>query len=207
MPASGSVGLVPTPDDYRGWFYRVVAPHSAIAVMQSTAAVTDRWFTNAIRGDVNFLLRSPPATPNLDMVILHGALGGCSSVKEALRAAHRLLRQDGIVALAGYNRVHLALRHATRESHAPRATLWGYRAAARNAGFGKVEVYAAQPDFDAPTAVVSTDRASALAFYRFQLEARAASGNIRFRRFRSAIVESNLAPHFQACFIVVGQKC
>ena len=97
MPASGSVGLVPTPDDYRGWFYRVVAPHSAIAVMQSTAAVTDRWFTNAIRGDVNFLLRSPPATPSLDMVILHGALGGCSSVKEALRAAHRLLRQDGIV--------------------------------------------------------------------------------------------------------------
>ena len=55
--------------------------------------------------------------------------------------------------------------------------------------------------------VVSTDRASALAFYRFQLEARAASGNIRFRRLRSAIVESNLAPHFQACFIVVGQKC
>jgi hypothetical protein len=201
------LGSMPTPDDYQGWFYRVVAPNSAIAVVQSTVAVADRWFTHATSGDADFLLQSPPAVPSLDMVILHGGLGGCTSVGAALRAANRLLRQGGIVALAGYNRVHLALRNATAAGHAPRATLWGYRVAARNAGFSNVSVYAAQPDFDAPNAVVSTDRASARAFYRFELETRAASGRVRFRRFRSAFIASNLAPHFQACFIVVAQKC
>jgi hypothetical protein len=201
------LGSMPTPDDYRGWFYRVVAPHSAIAVIHSASAVSDRWFTNAVQGDSDFLLGAPPTTPNLDMVILHGALGGCSSIAKALRGAYRLLRQHGIVALAGYNLVHLTLKNAAPERHLPRATLWGYRRAARNAGFSKVSIYAAQPHFDAPTAVVSTDRASALAFHRFELQARAASGKVRFRWLRSAIVESHLAPHLEACFIVVAQKC
>jgi hypothetical protein len=49
-------------------------------------------FTNAISGDANFLLRSAPAVPSPDMVILHGRLGGCSSIGEAMRAAKRLLR-------------------------------------------------------------------------------------------------------------------
>ena len=201
------LGSMPTPDDYRGWFYRVVAPHSAIAVIQSASAVADRWFTNAVQGDADFLLRAQPATPNFDMVILQGGLGGCPSITKALRAAYRLLRHQGIVALAGYNLVHLTLKNAAPERHVPRATLWGYRRAARNAGFSKVNIYAAQPHFDAPTAVVSTDQASALAFHRFELQARVAAGRVRFRWFRSAIVESHLAPHLEACFIVVAQKC
>jgi len=49
-------------------------------------------FTNAISGDANFLLRSAPAVPSPDMVILHGRLGGCSSIGEAMRAAKRPLR-------------------------------------------------------------------------------------------------------------------
>src|SRR5437899_10962832 len=119
MPASGSVGLVPTPDDYRGWFYRVVAPHSAIAVMQSTAAVTDRWFTNAIRGDVNFLLGSPLPTPSLDMVIPHATLVGASSARKALPAPTGPPAKEGSVRLPGYNRVPRASRHPPGDTHAP----------------------------------------------------------------------------------------
>jgi SAM-dependent methyltransferase len=200
------LGSMPTSDDYRGWFYRVVAPNSAIVVVQSTAVVADRWFTHATSGDADFLLQSPPAVPSLDMVILHGGLGGCTSVGAALRAANRLLRQGGIVALAGHNRSTWPCEMPRQQSRSTRDAL-GLLRAARNAGFSNVSVYAAQPDFDAPNAVVSTDRASARAFYRFELEARAASGRVRFRRFRSAFIASNLAPHFQACFIVVAQKC
>jgi hypothetical protein len=206
-PSEVEQPLATVPDDYRGWFYRVIAPHSNIAVMQNGVAVADRWFSNVVSGDTDALTRPPPASPSLDMVILHGTLGGRPSVGQALRAAHGLLHRGGIVALAGYNRLHVALRNPTLESHFPRATLWGYRIAARSAGFSEVSVYAARPDFDAPTFVVSTDRASARAFHRLELEARAVSGGVRFRRLRSAFVELHLASHFQACFIVVARKC
>jgi hypothetical protein len=194
-------------NDYRGWFYRVVAPHSDISVMQTGVVVADRWFTNVVDGDMGSLVRPPPVTPSLDMVILHGTLGGHSSIGEALRAAHGLLRRDGLVALAGYNRLHPALRNRASEGHVPRATLWGYRLAARGAGFSNVRVYSAQPDFDAPNVVVSTDWASAGAFHRAELEAHAVSAGVRFRRLRSAMIELHLAPHLQACYIVVARKC
>ena len=175
--------------------------------MQTGVVVAERWFTNVVSGDPGALVRSPPASPILDMVILHGTLGGRSSIGQALRAAHGLLRRGGIVALAGYNRLYPALWNPALEGHVPRATLWGYRFAARSAGFSNVSIYSAKPDFDAPTVVVSTDWASALAFHRLELERRAVSREVRFRRLRSAIVELHLAPHFQACFIVVARKC
>ncbi len=207
QPPEVDQSFITVPDDYRGWFYRVVAPHSDIAVMQAGVPVADRWFTNVLSGNTDALIQPPRASPSFEMVILHGTLGGRSSVGQALCAAHGLLRPGGIVALAGYNRLHVALRNPAVGTHVPRATLWGYRLAARNAGFSKVTVYVARPDFDAPTFVVSTDGASALAFHRFELEARAVSGAVRFRWFRSAIVELRLAPYIQACFIVVARKC
>src|SRR4029434_4458140 len=111
--------------------------------MKTGVVVAERWFTNVVSGDTGALLRSPPASPSLDMVILHGTLGGHSSIGDAWRAAHGLLRRGGIVALAGFNRLHPALRNPTLEGHVPRATLWGYRLAARRAGFSDESVYSA----------------------------------------------------------------
>jgi len=206
-PSEAEPSLAAAPDDYRGWFYRVVAPHSDVYVLQTGVVVADRWFTNVVSGDPGSLVRSPPASPSLDMVILHGTLGGHSSIAEALCAAHGLLRRDGIVALAGYNRLHPALRNRAGEGDVPRATLWGYRVAARRAGFSNVRVYSAQPDFDSPNVVVSTDWASAAAFHRAELEAHAVSAGVRFRRLRSAMIELHLTPHLQACYIMVARKC
>ena len=192
--------------DRRGWFYRVVAPGSDLAVLEIGAPFVRTWFSDVVSYDSGALCRQPSPGPRFAMVILHLTLGGCASIAEALRAAHGLLEPGGIVALAGVNRIRVP---ATRDADAPvpRATPWGYRSAARHAGFSQVDLYVAQPDFDESIHVVSTAPASSRAFFRHELAARSASGRNRLPLARRLLAELNLAPHLQPFYFVVARKC
>src|SRR4029079_7080713 len=112
-----------------------------LAVLEIGAPFVRNWFSNVASFDSGMLCRQP--APRFAMVILHLTLGGCASIAEALRASHRLLEPDGVVALAGVNRLRAPAAHAA-DSRVPRATLWGYRSAARRAGFQRVDLYFAQ---------------------------------------------------------------
>jgi len=192
--------------DRRGWFYRVVAPGPDLAVLEIGAPFVRTWFSNVASFGSGALCRQPSQGPRFAMVILHMTLGGCASIAEALRAAHGLLESGGIVALAGVNRIRVP---ATRDADAPvpRATPWGYRSAARHAGFSRVDLYVAQPDFDQSVHVVSTAPASSRAFFRHELAARSASGRNRLPLARRLLAELNLAPHLQPFYFVVARKC
>lgn len=192
--------------DRRGWFYRVVAPGPDVAVLEIGAPFVRNWFSNVASCESGALCRQPSPAPRFAMVILHLTLGGCASIAEALRASHGLLERDGIVALAGVNRLRV---RATRDTDwpVPRATLWGYRSAARRAGFPRVDLYFAQPDFDESIHVVSIASASSRAFFRHELAARDVSGRNRLPLARRLLAELNLAPHLQPYYFVIARKC
>lgn len=190
--------------DRRGWFYRVVARGPDVPVLEVGAPFISNWFSNVTRCDSGGLCRQPSPAPRFAMVILHLTLGGCASIAEALRAAHGLLERDGIVALAGVNR--LRVPHGAR-SRVPRATLWGYRSAARRAGFPRVDLYFAQPDLDKSIHVVSIAPASSRAFFRHELAARDVSGRNRLPLARRLLAELNLAAHLQPYYVLIAHKC
>jgi hypothetical protein len=192
--------------DRRGWFYRVVAPGPDLAVLEIGAPFIRNWFSNVVSYGSGALCRQPSPGPRFAMVILHLTLGGCASIAEALRAAHGLLEPGGIVALAGVNRIRVPATYGA-PAPVPRATPWGYRSAARHAGFSRVDLYVAQPDFDESIHVVSTASASSRAFFRHELAARSASGRNRLPLARRLLAELNLAPHLQPFYFVVGRKC
>jgi hypothetical protein len=192
--------------DRRGWFYRVVAPGPDLAVLEIGAPFVRNWFSNVASCDSGTLCRQPSPAPRFAMVILHLTLGGCASIAEALRASHRLLEQDGVVALAGVNRLRAPAGH-DGNSPTPRATLWGYRSAARRAGFQRVDLYFAQPDFDESVHVVSIAPASSRAFFRHELAAREVSGRNRLPLARRLLAELNLAPQLQPYYFVIARKC
>ena len=190
--------------DRRGWFYRVVAPGPDVAVLEIGAPFVSNWFSNVASCDSGGLCRQPSPAPRFAMVILHLTLGGCASIAEALRASHGLLERDGIVALAGVNR--LRVRHDA-DSPVPRATLRGYRSAARRAGFPRVDLYFAQPDLDESIHVVSIAPASSRAFFRHELAARDVSGRNRLPLARRLLAELNLAAHLQPYYFLIARKC
>jgi len=192
--------------DRRGWFYRVVAPGPDLAVLEIGAPFVRNWFSNVASFDSGMLCRQPSPAPRFAMVILHLTLGGCASIAEALRASHRLLEPDGVVALAGVNRLRAPAAHAA-DSRVPRATLWGYRSAARRAGFQRVDLYFAQPDVDESIHVVSIAPASSRAFFRHELAARDVSGRNRLPLARRLLAELNLAPQLQPYYLVIARKC
>lgn len=190
--------------DRRGWFYRVVAPGPDLAVLEIGAPFVRNWFSNVASTDPGALCRQTSPAPRFAMVILHLTLGGCASIVAALRASHALLEPDGIVALAGVNR--LRVPHDA-DSPVPRATLWGYRSAARRAGFPRVDLYFAQPDFDESIHVVSIASVSSRAFFRHELAARDVSGRNRLPLARRLLAELNLAPQLQPYYFVIARKC
>ena len=192
--------------DRRGWFYRVVAPDPDLPVLEIGAPFVRNWFSNVASCDSGTLCRQPSPASRFAMVILHLTLGGCASIAEALRASHGLLERDGIVALAGLNRLRVPAAHDA-DSPVPRATLWGYRSAARRAGFPRVDLYFAQPDFDESIHVVSIASASSRAFFRHELAAREVSGRNRLPLARRLLAELNLAPQLQPYYFVIARKC
>ena len=200
---TAAAGSVHEPD-CRGWFYRVVAPDPELAILEIGAPFVRNWFSNVASCDSGALCRQPSPTPRFAMVILHLTLGGCASIVEALRASHGLLEWNGIVALAGVNR--LRVPHAAG-APVPRATLWGYRSAARRAGFPRVDLYFAQPDFDESIHVVSIASASSRAFFRHELAARDVSGRNRLPLARKLLAELNLASQVQPYYFVIARKC
>jgi predicted methyltransferase len=138
-------------------------------------------------------------------VILHSTLGGCASIAEAFAAAHSVLEPGGIVALAGVNRIRgLVARNS--DATVPRASPWGYRRAARQAGFAQVELYVVQPDIENPAYAISMAPASARAFFHHELMARKTSGRNRLPIVRAVLAQLNLAPYLQPFLVVVGTK-
>ena len=191
--------------DHRGLFYRVVAPDPDLPVLEIGAPFVRNWFTRVETGDLRALRQRLPVGPRFAVVILHSTLGGCTSIGEALVAAHAMLEPDGIVALAGLNRVRAAIAR-NMDPTAPRATTWGYRRAAMQAGFEQTDLYVVQPDLDDPAYVISTATASSRPFFCHEAAARKASGRGRFPFVRTALAELNLAPYLQPFFVLVGKK-
>jgi hypothetical protein len=191
--------------DYRGWFYRAIALDPDAPVFEAGAPFAENWFSNVDSANTCSLRDQHAA--NYAMVILHATLGGCASITEALIAARTALITGGVVALAGANRIATTLRSARAERYLPTATPWGYRRAARRAGFACPELFVVQPDLDQAACVVSMARPSASAFFRHEAAGRKASGRSRFPWVRSALATSGVAAYLQAFFVMVARKC
>ncbi len=191
--------------DHRGLFYRILAPRPDVAVLEIGAPFVRNWFSNVVTGNLGSLQPALPVEQRFALVILHSTLGGCTSIAEAFAAAHNVLDPGGIVALAGVNRFR-GLVARKSDATVPRASAWGYRRAAMQAGFARVELYVVQPDIDDPAHAVAMAPASARAFFRHELMARRASGRNRLPIARAVLAELNLAPYLQPFLVVVGTK-
>jgi hypothetical protein len=192
--------------DHRGWFYRVVAPDSELAVLEMGAPFVRNWFANVVSGDLGMSQWRLPSAPRFAMVILHSTLGGCASITEALRAAHGALQPGGIAALAGVNRLRVPIARGAGAAR-PTATAWGYSHAARAAGFAEVSLYGAQPSLDDPVDVFSFAPASSRAFFQHEALARKSSGRDRFASARTLLARAGLAPYLHPFFVVIARKC
>jgi SAM-dependent methyltransferase len=188
----------------QGWFYRTVAPDPNVPVLAVGAPFARRWFPNAIEGTLPTAARAQ-GVDQFGLVIVHGTLSNCVNLIGVFRAAANVIAPGGILALAGFNR--LRPDEDGNSPGLPRATLWEYRHAARRAGFREVQLYAVRPALADFTFALSLAKASARAFYRFDLSAQLASGNTRWFRRRSCIVKAGLAPWFEPAFVVVGRQC
>lgn len=191
--------------DHGGLFYRIIAPGPDEAVLEIGAPFVRNWFSNVVTGDLRSLRRAQPLGPRFALVILHSTLGGCTSIVEAFTAAHSVLEPGGIVAVAGLNRLR---RPVARNSDAtvPRASAWGYRRAAMQAGFAQVDLYVVQPDIDRPAYAISMAPVSARAFFRHEFMARKTSGRDRLPIARALLAKLNLAPYLQPFLVAVGTK-
>ena len=189
----------------RGWFYRTVAPGPDKPVLAVGAPFARRWFPNVTEGSLfDASATYPPAS--FGLVIIHATLGGCPSLVGALRAACDVLAPSGVVVLSGYNRLRPE-EGIGSAAESPRATPWGYRHAARTAGFGELELFVARPTLETFTSAFSTARASARAFYRFERASQRASGSARWTRAREWMTPSGLAAWLESAFVVVARKC
>src|SRR5437762_6280305 len=91
----------------RGWFYRTVAPDPDTPVLAVGAPFVRRWFPDVTEGTLSPL--SPKhQSVGFGLVIVHETLGGCSSLAGAFRAACAALMPNGVVTLAGHNRLRPA---------------------------------------------------------------------------------------------------
>jgi len=192
--------------DHRGWFYRVVAPDSELAVLEMGAPFVRNWFANVVSGDPGMPQWRLPSSTRFAMVILHSTLGGCASITEALFAAHGALQPGGIVALAGVNRLRVPIARSA-DATTPTATAWAYSRAAKVAGFAEVSLYAVQPSLDDPVDVVSFAPASSRPFFQHEALARKSSGRDRFASARTLLASAGLTPYLHPFFVVIARKC
>lgn len=193
------------PVQRRGWFYRALAPDPDSEVFAVGAPFMRRWLPSVTLGTFADTLRSPPQRP-FSMVIVHGTLGGCPSLIDAFKSAATLLAESGIVVLSGYNRLRERKDRSASEAF-PRATAWGYRRAARRAGFRDVELFVARPALDDFTIAFSTAYACARAFYRLELASRRGAGRLRWSRVRSCLATCGIASSIEPVFVVVAKRC
>jgi len=191
--------------DRRGWFYRALAPDASCDVLEVGDAFASNWFSNVVRRDL--AEAAAHGSSPFDMVLLHQSLGGCTTLKSAIDAAHRLLRPGGILVVAGENRLVSARRGARSIARAPRATGWGLRALMSGAGFERVVLYAVYPDAVSPVHVVQADRPSSREFFHAAFRTRRRSRWSPVRLALAALTELNLMPYLQPNFVIVGKKC
>ncbi len=141
------------------------------------------------------------------MVVIHQSLGGRATLQCALVAARRELREGGLLAVFGENRLRITGLSDGRSFGMPRATGWGFRWALARAGFTGVSLYVTHPSTSAPVYVIDTHRRSARAFFRAQLAAQGLPRWSPKRLLIDMLVAANLMPYLQPEFIVVGHKC
>jgi SAM-dependent methyltransferase len=202
--------MLPDPDftrDRRGWFYRALAPDPICTVLEVGEAFASSWFSDVVRCKYLATIAADTKSMRFDMVLLHHSFGGCATLKDAIECAHGLLRQGGVLIVAGKNRIGTAYRRASPIGRAPRATGWGFRAAMSGAGFKGVVLYTIYPNVIAPVHIVCCDRLSAREFFRgvFRLQARPLWSPKRLAI--AALIELNLMPYLQPDFVIFGKKC
>jgi hypothetical protein len=192
--------------DCRGWFYRALAPDQASAVLEIGEGFAANWLPNVTRSS---LMPGPAQTPTafFDMVVLHNTLGGCRTLREAVRVAAAALRPGGLLIVAGENQLRAGAGPSSPSTRRPRASGWGFRNLLRHAGFDKIVLYAVHPDVDTPLHVIDAHPRSARDFFGNVLRSRAATRWSLKTVAMRALVRFNLMPYLQPHFIVVGRKC
>jgi len=205
-PANESIGA-PTRGESgrRGLFYRIIAANADVPVLEFGAPFVRQWFSDVVSGDAHGLASLVTQPAAFAMVILHGTLGGCASVPDAFRAAATFLEPGGTLAFAGANRIGVGIGRRANAA-ATRATLPGYRDAARRAGFAHVEIFVLRPDLEEPEYAVSTAWPSARAFFRHEALSRQASGQDRWPLARTLLARLNLAVHLQPYLMIVAKR-
>ena len=164
------------------------------------------WLTNVTRSS---LMPGPTQTPSafFDMVVLHNTLGGCRTLREAVRVAAAALRPGGLLIVAGENRLRPGAGAAGSVLPRPRASGWEFRNLLRHAGFDKIVLFAVHPDVDKPLHVIDVNPRSARDFFDNVLRSRAgARWSLKTIAMR-ALIRANLMPYLQPHFVVVGRKC
>ena len=187
--------------DHRGWFYRVVAPDSEVAVFEMGAPFVRSWFANVVSGDPGMPQWRLPSAPRFAMVILHSTLGGCASITARLFS----MCNGAPAAGRGAGRVN-RLGRARRRRHRRRKLRWGLFSSREVRGLG-VSLYAVQPSLDDPVDVVSFAPASSRAFFQHEALARKSSGRDRFASARTLLARAGLTPYLHPFFVVIARKC
>jgi hypothetical protein len=190
----------------RGWFYRAIAPDARCAVLEVGDAHLGNWFSNVVSRNLTASDRIAAASGQFDVVAIHHSLGGCTTLRAALHAAQRELRQGGMLALAGRNRLRRAPR-VGRSTTQPRATGWGLRREMDRAGFADISLYVTHPPARDPIYVIDAHPRPARAFFETQIAAQPWPSWSPKRILLGALVATNLMPYLQPEFIIVGRKC
>ena len=193
--------------DRRGWFYRALAPDPICTVLEVGDAFAGNWFSNVVRREHLAAVAADTKSIRFDMVLLHNTLGGCATLKGAIESAHGLLRQGGVLIVAGKNRLGTAYRRPSPIERVPRATGWGFRSLMSGAGFESIVLYTVYPNVIAPVHIVHCDRLSAREFFHAVFRSRERPRWSPKRLAIAALIELNLMPYLQPDFVVVGRKC
>ena len=122
-----------------------MAPDSTCAILEVGEARVGDWFSNVTRRDL-----APADDPSFGsggfaMVVIHQSLGGCATLQSAVIAARGALREGGLLAVYGENRMRITGPSDERSRGTPRATSCGFRWALARAGFTDVSLYVAHP--------------------------------------------------------------
>ena len=204
-PATPDVEGAAVARDPSGWVYRLFAPSPECAVLEVGAGSAGNWLPNVVKGDLREHAAAGSSADRFDFVVMHYSLGGLGSLDSALASAARILRQGGVIAIAGENRLRPTTSGAAR-TH-PRATVWGYRSALAKSGFSNVRWFVPHPVGDAPVYVIDAHRSSAQEFFRTALRDRHLPAWSPMQLVVKAIIKLNLMPYFESGFLLVGDKC
>lgn len=156
----------------------------------------------------------------IDLIILHDLLNlnviahrKYSWKVSLLRKLRKLLDENGMVGMAGINRLNLG--HITGKSNninkdnsteEGAMTLWGYKRLLLEAGYKDIKIYNAIPYHNNPVYLVSTDSVSSRMFYRYRYNEMNNRGCHLKKIIRRTVLSLNLFRYLEHSFFISAKR-